>query len=240
MHPALLRPRFRPRTAVFDGANDYLTRGAGLTGAAAGKQGTVSFWVRCGNDGSLERVLFSTNNRFGVRKKGLNLLGITLDHDDGTDLLEMNTTTTFTAASPTRHVIAAWDLGAGLAQMYVDGAPDATISTGPVDDTIDYVDDDWAIGATTSGTQLLAGLLADFWFDTTFLDLRYPQNRHKFRSYQGDPVNLGNTGERVLGRPPLVYCSLRRGDASAASFADNRGSGGGFTVNGALAAGSEL
>lgn len=103
---------------------------------------------------------------------------------------------------------------------------------------MDFTLGDWIIGAIGDSTLKFNGCLAELWFDTTWMDLTVTANRRKFRSAAGQPVFLGTQGQIPTGSQPLIYCSLPTKGLSVASFATNRGSGGGFTITGALDIGS--
>lgn len=74
--------------------------------------------------------------------------------------------------------------------------------------------------------------MADFWFGTTpgFFDLSQASNRRKFIDANGCPVYLGPQGERPFNSLPPMF--LTATPSSAAAFATNNGTGGGFS-NGA-------
>lgn len=72
--------------------------------------------------------------------------------------------------------------------------------------------------------------IAEFWFSTASqIDFSDANNRAKF-ARNGRPAYLGTDGSKPTGSQPLIYM---KGAASA--WATNYGSGGNFTVNGALA-----
>jgi hypothetical protein len=53
---------FSYTSVQFDGANDYLTRGANLTGISDSKVGTVSFWIKfTGGDGDFVALIYTTD-----------------------------------------------------------------------------------------------------------------------------------------------------------------------------------
>src|SRR3990167_2984085 len=105
-HAALLAGYANPMivcdSADFDGTNDWVSRGAGLTGAADSKTGIFSAWVRIdGGDGALRYiigtegaptfdVLVQTDNKLYLR--GANTGNIN-------DRLAINSTTAYTAGA---------------------------------------------------------------------------------------------------------------------------------------------
>ena len=53
---------FYADAVTFDGSNDYLNRGADLTGNVDGKQFILSFWVNFNSDDSVTDVIYKSNN----------------------------------------------------------------------------------------------------------------------------------------------------------------------------------
>ena len=83
---------------------------------------------------------------------------------------------------------------------------------------------------TSSGSNKFNGDLADFWLDPgTYIDLSDPANRRKFRDASGNPVYLGADGSKPTGTAPDIFLSGNTED-----WHTNKGTGGGFTENGAL------
>lgn len=236
---ALMRSRsgFSPRLAVFDGTNDFLLRGGDLTGIADGKAGTISTFISVAGGAATNRGLFYNGAiRMAVFIDTSNRLHLLLRNAAATGVLDVSTTNQLPANGSVHHVAASWDLAAGAVQIYLDGASE-TIITGiaPVNDTIDYTDTNWAIGSQVSGNLKLNGSLGEFWFSPTRLDLS--TNITNFRTAAGKAVNVGADGS-APGVTPLVYLSLR--SSTASDFATNRGTGGNFSVTGALTEGAAL
>lgn len=228
------RPRFIVDAAVFDGTNDYLTRGGELTGLSDGKAGTVSFWLLMnGGDGVAQRVISSTNARFTVARSAGNQINVTGRSSVPGVVLENRSTSTIVAATGWTHVMASWDLAASASSMWFDGVQETLATDTKVDTAIDYTDTEFSIGGHTAGTLLCNASIADLWFAGSYIDLTVAANRLKFLRADGKPEFLGDDGSIPLGTAPAVYCRLQDGEAASA-FAVNRGAGGGFTVTGAL------
>lgn len=231
--PRVRRPS--PCAVTFDAVNDYLTRGGELTGVSDGKEGTISFWIRpAGSDGSTMRIVSSTNTRFTVARTAANQINITGRNTTPTTILENRSTSTITASSNWTHVMASWNLATPASSMWFNGVQETLTTDTKTDDNIEYTDTDISIGGHTSGTFKVDGQLAEFWFNTSFIDLTTLANRRKFFLADKRPAYLGRAGERPTGSSPLVYLRKFSGDA-ASTFATNRGTGGDFTVTGALA-----
>ena len=221
----------------FDGTNDYMTRGADLTGMADGRKGTLSFWVRFdGGDAALQNILFNTTGAagFGIRKHTTNVMRTFLRNAAGTSVFDFDTTNTYTAGATWRHFLYSWDTdfsaGNKIAHCYVTDAVETLVKTdASAAFDIDYTMTGWAVGANSAGSAKLNGCLSELWFNPTYLDITVEANRRKFISATGKPVSLGADGSTPTGLRPILYLKN-----ASATFQNNLGSGGNFTVTGAL------
>jgi len=223
--------------ATFDGTNDYLTRGGNLTGIADGKAGTISFWFRRGAtaDTYMLTSAETTVLRFAAmfQSSKVTVYG---RNAAASDILNLRTVNTFGISPIWHHAIASWNLATGAGYLYIDNVSDLEASPTLTDDTLDlaYSTGEWAIGANTNGGQKMTGDLADLWFHTTYIDLSIAANRAKFIDQNTlRPVPLGAKGELPTGSQPLLYLGR-----DYANFHTNLGSGGAFTVTGALTRGT--
>jgi hypothetical protein len=99
----------------------------------------------------------------------------------------------------------------------------------------------WLMNAATNPLNVLVGIpppvpsaqVADLWFGQTpgFIDLRAQANRLKFVNVAGGAQYLGTDGSIPFGTAPPVFLTAEQGQP-AATFANNGGSGGVFTVSG--------
>lgn len=220
-----------PANAVdFDGSTTYLSRGADLTGLADGKAGTVSFWFRIdGGNGATQFIMgFNNSNGIIVFRRSANDFIISGRNSAATNILLLLSASTYTSGSTWHHFLASWNLASGLGHLYIDDAADLASSPTLTNDTIDYTRGGWFFGAG-DGFNFFNGCLADSWFDPSYLDITVTANRRKFISALKKPVFLGYQGERPTGTQPVMFFA---GPTSA--WHTNRGSGGGFTENGAL------
>lgn len=216
----------------FDGTNDFATRGADLTGIADGKAGVVSLWFRLDGGDGAQQALMANNttgvaSTFFVNRTVGNAIQILGRNAAATLILNVISSATYTTDAAWKHLLIAWDLAAGTGLIYVD---DANVKSGAgtqTNDTIDYTLGNFSIGATTNGSQKLNGCLSEVFFHTSFIDISVEANRRKFRTAGGKPADLGADGSTPLGAQPLIYLPV--GDP-----ADNKGSGGNFTVTGTL------
>lgn len=238
--PPRRRPTFPvpwPRVlgADFDGTNDYLTRGAGLTGAADGRKGMVSFWIRfTGGDGAFAAIVEGTGQLVQIIRTNTangDCIRINVYSSGVVELMSMTTSGGKLVSAGLMHVLASWDLTAGRAQVYVNDASDRSGTPTLTDADIDYTLGNWRIGAAISGAgNKLQGSLHELWFSfTDSLDLSVEANRRKFISAARGPVYLGTDGSGPTGSAPIIYL---RGDHAA--FGANSGTGGDLTLTGTL------
>ena len=227
-------------SAHFDGTNDYMTRGAGLNGAADSKTGIVSFWVRLdGGDGTAMEVLTGVTTlagatqRFVVVRGGTNKFSIGAWNAGGTVILDYNSSA-YTAGATWLHVLASWDLSASARNLYINDVSDVNAVSTLTNDTIDYTLADWGVGANPDGSSKMNGCFAEMYFAPgQYLDFSAVYNRRKFISSGKKPVYLGSTGALPTGTAPLIYQHLDHSEA-VADFATNRSTGGNFTITGTL------
>lgn len=226
---------YEPNAVKFDGSNDYLTRGGDLTGIADSKSGILSFWLRVDYDtGTSQRVISSSasNTRFYVQVASTGDIGIVAANSAGTTILSIKTTTTLNKASSRWiHILASWDLATTTSTIYVNDTADQTVTT-RTNDTIDYAvaTNNWSIGARGTPDLYVNGAISELYFAPgQYLDFSTESNRRKFIDADGLPVSLGADGSTPTGTAPIIYL---KGDYSA--FGTNSGTGGNFTVNGAL------
>jgi hypothetical protein len=243
LHHALMQTYHHPMrvcdSADFDGTNDSMARGAGLTGAADSKTGILSCWLRFdGGDGSIQRIVEASTGgtAFLLLKNASNILSLGADNAAGSEILLLQSTTAYTAGATWRHFLASWDLANGAGHLYISDANDLNTGTDVLtDDTIDYTLSDWLI---PSSSFRLNGCCAEFYLAPgQYLDFSLVHNRRKFISASGKPVHLGTDGSLPTGTAPLVYLHLDDGEA-VANFATNRGTGGNFSITGTLETGS--
>jgi hypothetical protein len=218
---------------VFDGANDYLTRGDDYTGAADSKMWTCSFWVR--DIGLAGNVVADRDANYLV---SISSSSLTIQAKSSSTIrLQVIYPFTFTAGQ-WHHVVFSVDLNnTSNRHLYINGAAQSPTWTTYTNTTMDFTQANHYVGANrASGSpqDWLDSDLAELWCGFgQYTDLSTPANLLKFRTAAGKPANLGDTGSVPTGTAPTVYLSVRDGD-TASDFATNRGTGGGMTENGAL------
>ena len=213
----------------FDGTNDDLTRGAGLTGAADGKEGLASFWFRLdGRDDDYHFFFGSTDNNCAILRYNTNKLVILLERVGGVQVLEQHSTSTYTADGTWHNALFSWSLANAKAYIYVDDASVGDTPATLTDNLIDYTVLNWAVAGSVPGAFPFNGALSEFYFALEYLDISIESNRRLFIDRSGNPVPLGIDGSLPTGTAPIIYMRER-----AKNGGINSGTGGDFDVNGA-------
>lgn len=218
---------------LFDGTNDWMLRGADLTGNADGKKGLVSFWIKFqGGDGSEQRFYDTAGTFNNIQREAITNL-FRFSFGGAANILAYSNTA-YTVASGWVHVLAAWDLATSTFQLYINDVSDLAASPTLLNANIDYTRLDHAIGSSDGGAgSRVNGDIADFYINfAETLDISVAGNRSKFRSGT-KPVDLGSTCSTPTGTASII-CLKHVTGAAATDFATNRGTGGDFTITGTL------
>lgn len=220
----------------FDGTNDYMARGAALTGAVDGPLGIFNVWFRMDAASvGAPRILFQGEN--GTVAFNLNAVdgfSFSLFNSASTRSLTYVSTTTFTTGG-WHQLLVSWDTNAGAGSKLIKVMIDGVQDTGVVTDaslafSSYYQDTNWGIGASEIGSSKFNGCLSELYFNiVAYLDVTTAPNLALFRTALGKPANLGATGATPTGSQPTIYLP-----SAAGSFETNAGSGGNFAVTGAL------
>lgn len=219
---------YQPQGVNFDGTNDYLTRGADLTGNADSKLVTASFWFRY--DGGTF-IWFSEGAGFRIFISGGAIL-ITGENTSGSTILNMSCGSGLDDAQ-WHHCCFSIDMASQASSfVYVDDADVTGTPSTFSNAAIDFTRTEHAVGANNFGTLKFSGDLADFWLDFgTYIDLSVEANRRLFvGASAASSVDLGSDGSTPTGSAPIVFLS-----GPTSTWHTNDGTGGGFTENGALA-----
>lgn len=233
---------FSASSVNFDGTNDFLNRGAGLTGASDGVSCTISVWFNIiGGDNShltiFENYLTGVEDRLWLRRSNNNKLLFFVNTIDSAVAWAFTTDNLYDTSNNTgwHHALISCQLDATpVGQIYIDDSlASITESIVPTDaDTLDFTTSDWGIGARSSdelGGLKLNADLSELWFNTEHVDISVEANRRKFIDASGKPADLGSDGSTATGTQPLVYF---RGNATVWNAGTNSGSGGDFTMTG--------
>jgi hypothetical protein len=220
---------------TFD-ASTYLTRGAGFTGAADGKQFTFSAWVQTDGTEILYLLNAETGGFFGIRCVLRNVAITTLNTSAAQNLVAVTTGNPLNT-SGWNHIAISVDMASTSRRwIYINGVAATVTWSVYGNSNTDMTRTNWQVNASdSSGGGAQAFNLAEEWFTPTYIDLSVPSNLAKFISVSGKPVNLGVNGDLPTGSTPLLYLS-RQNSGDVNTFVTNRGSGGGMTINGTLTA----
>jgi len=150
--------------------------------------------------------------------------GLTIDKYGATDLND----------GAWHHCLCAWN--STTIQYYQDDVEDLSSgeSTQPGGADIEYNGSTHSrIGSrmNTSPGNWLNGDLSELYFTNEYLDISVQSNRRKFITSGLEPADLGTDGSDPTGTAPLIYFS---GVASTWNAGTNAGSGGDFTMTGAV------
>lgn len=218
------------RAVGFDG-HTWLTRGAGLSGAADSKLWSGSFFVYADAFGGFPRVFSSATtvggSAFRARIEIDTTSGVSIfaTNAAGTGILDIRSGPVSTGAW--HHVAFAFDLSDPTkCLLLIDGVTPAFTLNIFTNDTIDFTLADWSIGAGVDGTQPLTASLADVWIAPgVYVDFSANTTLLKFRRSNGLPAYLGASGSLPTGSAPLVFMS-----GAPETWRTNKGTGGGFTL----------
>lgn len=222
--------------ASFDGTNDYLARGAGLTGAADGKLGIFACKFKMlGGDGVTQRLASNRTTalgaRFNIDRGSDNLILLRGTDTGGTLNMFIKNTTAITADGNYHTLLASWDIGTDDNHMYLDDASEISVTTS--DNTnIDHTVGNFGIGADVDpiGNKLNADVNVMYLNIAEKIDLSVTANRRKFFDVNGNWVpSRYDGGQEPTGNQPIIYIP-----GTYRSFSANHGTGGGFIVTGAF------
>lgn len=225
-----------PYVATFDGT-DYLRFIGPLAGSPSGSTTlTFSAWVKFnGGDGVLQSIFTiiasdTTTTKLRIQRTAANTIEVIGFNIGSTERLKIATTNTVTASSGWTHLMIVVNLAqTAQRKIYINGVASPLTVTTYTNSSVSlaatgYRNTIGANGQNVAGT-LINGSLSDVWFAATYLD-----DLTKFRSNDGKPVNLGETGQLPTGSPPIIYFS---GNGNGNTWTNWAG-GSAFTINGTL------
>jgi hypothetical protein len=228
--PLLIPTTYVANAVEFDGINDDLSRASDFLGNADSKLGTLVCWFKghVDVDDQNRGLLSSDAGRVHLRWLSDGKLRLRATNAAGTDVIVLESSA-YTSAAGWTSLLVSFDLSdSAKRHLYINDTSDLSVVTF-VNDTIDYTRNSWLIGIDTAGNRFM-GCLSEFWFAPgIYIDFSIAANRRKFIDAAGKPVFLGADGSLPTGTAPILYLN---GDST--DFQTNRGTGGDFTVNGAL------
>jgi hypothetical protein len=227
--------------ADFDGT-DLMIHSGDFSGIVNGSQGTLSVWVRFDVGSSLMMIMTGSTGGFLNTETGLalfrdssNQIVLRGRNTGGSVVLTLTSSGSYGASSAWRHILASWDVSAGVGTMYINDVEDCTpsITSGQ---TLGYtLPTSWGVCGHVGGNSKMDGGIAELWFSSVdYFDLDVTGNRRKYVTSDVKPVVLASDGSKPTGSSPIVYCHLDNGE-TVSNFALNRGSAADFSITGTLA-----
>lgn len=236
---------FTAEAVTFDGTNDYMSKASGLTGQADGKEFTFSCWVRFPSLDAVTRRLFQyvddpvTNLYFTIHgfHSTNRVFRVQGDNASGTTVLLVDLDGTAGGWEPFAgrwyHMLISCDLATTTYHCYIDDIDETVTPTTITNDNIDFTGHKWGIGDYwNGGAGNFMGDVSEMYFTDEYIDITVEANRRKFISAAGVPVDLGSSGGTPTGTDALLYY---KGAASVWNAGTNSGTGGNFTMTGAVA-----
>jgi hypothetical protein len=211
----------------FDGGFDRLSRASDLVGNVDGKEGTAAFWIYANSAASNDMILSAggTSSSRGIKVAmstgGGSLNGISFQFFNTSDSQIAFCDTISVSKQTWIHILASWDLAAGVFKIYVDDV-EAQRSPSLSNANINYTNTAWGI-ANLNSTLTLDGRLAGVYLDYTYRDLSVEANRRDFIDADGLYVTPPTSG--IISVPMDDPADPGRND----------GTGGDFTLNGTVA-----
>ena len=230
---------YTPYVASFDGTNDTARQTVSSPSGLPVDSSRVecSFWVKFnGGDNALQQIFRITNSsddtpRFSITRTADNKIAFYGAVPAGTSAVSITSTSTITSSSGWVHVYLFADTtNTAVRGIYINGISDTLniisyVSNAVIDyNGINYRYTFGGSGVTTSVPSLNASLADFYWNDSVSCTIGDFYNN-------GEPVDLGLTGQLPSGTAPVFYLS-KAGNGN--SWATNSGTGGNFTVTGSL------
>lgn len=225
----------RVNAVNFDGTNDYLTRGADLDGVSDGSEVLISARMRFTGSASDNEWIFNiAGNTVGFLRNAADVFSIIFGSVGYAQGMSAEADGTWDETDGFIHYLGYFNTnaaaGARTHDIYINDA-EAYNSSGfdyGGAFNIDLTGGDVAIGAATDASGKVSLDLADLliWFGVTH-DITVEANRRLFTSSQGRPVPPA-VSINALGTPDVALYG------ATDTWHTNKGSGGGFTENGAL------
>ena len=217
----------------FDGSTTYITRGADLTGASDGGNLTLAFRIRLADDTTFYEIMNSNGNILRISKHdSVDWIQFIIKNTSSSDVVNTESAINSIKADGSYHnVLFSVKLAAtATSHIYIDDSSSVNSPTLTEGGVMDLTRGDWAVGATIAGGSKFSGDINFFYYDDVYYDFSVESNRRKFFDASGDPV-LDPTGDGTPsgGVQPLIYLA-----GTFNQWENNKGTGGGMTVTGAL------
>lgn len=223
--------RYAPNAVNMDGVTDYLNTNS--INSSNSTRITMSGWINTdvsyGTVGMIMGGEFSRAMNFGINSS--NRLSWYLYGPVNTNAFNCSNALTI---GSWHHFLLSYDSSNQAAtRLYINDVECSTINWDPFTADAEFYGGNASfvhIGARHDAGWKFDGKIADLWIDyDSYLDFSIEANRRKFIDAGGDPVFLGANGQLPTGSPPEIFLS-----GETDTWHTNKGTGGGFTENGAL------
>lgn len=224
----------------FDGTADSLRVSETALGQSDGKSFLISVWIDPSSNNRVARLIsMGGGETFVLDRTPSQQIRVFLRGPGSLTVIgDIKSTTTVPTTNGPHHVLIAIDMANTTIQIRIDGGPVETnlVATAIVNNTIDFANGDLIIGAFSISIPDLdwEGEMGHFYLAEEYLDISTAANLAKFYD-NGNPVDLGSDGSTPTGTAPIIFLNN-----PVATWQNNLGSGGNFTVNGAITAGTDI
>jgi len=226
---------FWARSAKFDGSNEneYLSR-SGLSGATDGKLFTFVVAFNPSSMSNYEYLVDTANYR--VEVSVYTKIMVHLANASGSEIINISGSTTLTSGTQYIALISLDTADSTKTKIYLNGSAESVTTNTHTDDNIDYTDTTYTLGSYHGTYNHFNGTLATMYLSDSYIDFSQESNRNLFVDQLGYPKDLTPAIDAGTIASPLIY--MKFDDTS--SLGTNSGTGGDFTVNGAVNAGADV
>lgn len=230
-------PAYDAQAVYFDGTNDWLKRTGALSGPPTNnKTILLSMWFQNDFSGTEYYFLGENSGNTIVVSVYVTSTAFTIycKSASGFNILSIQVAKANFSTLGWNHVLFSADVTQTQTTMkfYANGVSSTMNVISYFNDTILWdASQDWGIGGRGfDGAVKIERDMAESYITNEYLDLSIQANREKF-ILNGAPVDLGTTGATPTGTQPLIYM---KGNAASWNAGTNAGSGGNFTMTGAV------
>jgi hypothetical protein len=223
----------------FDGSTmNYVGTITPASSIAAGKQGLVSVWLKVLGGSGVQRYIFTIASGATIKLwifiNASNAIQVQGRQATGSsDIMVFQSVAAGSPLIPPSawvHCAMAWDLGAGVEQIYINGVSNKSGSQTLTNDNLGYNQTTASVGSSVTSSLKYNGSMSELYVNLhETLDLSVAANLQKFRANDGTPVFLGATGTLPTGSQPEYYLG---GDDDFTAWGTNNGSKGFVTLQG--------
>ena len=221
------------RTGKFDGLTTYLSS-SGLTGITDTKTITLVGHVYK-TASTLYHLVGSTNSNVSISINASNQLVITAKNTAGTTILSATVTTAIANITWTSILLSIDLSNTSNRSVYLNGVSASVTWTTYTNDTIDFTNASWVVGADVAFGNKFAGSMS-LMMDNTYIDFTSEVNRLKYIDGLSYPLSINEQVTKGIITKPALYLTFE----DTSNLGLNSGYGGNLTVNGTLVVGADV